>query len=204
MSFKTIATLDPNRSDVRKDINDRDRMHKRLMSLYPDGLGNSPRQAINLLFAVEPDTTNIVIQSDLHPLIDQFTSFRNGYFTTIRTEPIAESTNFKTNDIVQFSFWFCAQARDSSTRKRVDIEDNAAICSKATDQLSLAGLKVNEISISTKEQIRSQRRKIDYQNALLEGIGFITDAQQLKDSIIRGIGAGRLWGSGILLVSDIR
>ena len=62
MSFKTIATLDGNRSDVRRDLQDRDRLHKRLMSLYPDGLGANPRQAINLLYAVEPDTTNIVIQ----------------------------------------------------------------------------------------------------------------------------------------------
>ena len=204
MSFKTIATLDGNRTDVRRDLQDRDRLHKRLMSLYPDGLGSNPRQAINLLYAVEPDTTNIVIQSDLRPVTGPLTSSRNGYFTAVRTEPLENSTDFVTGDTVQFCFWFCALSRDSVTHKRVDISSETGIYAKAKEQLSLAGLDVSEIDVATKEKIKSQKRNINYSNILLVGIGSITDAQKLKDSIIRGIGAGRLWGSGVLLVSDIK
>ena len=63
MSYRTIAHMDLKRPDVQRDLNDRDLLHKRMMSFYPDGLGNNARQAINLLFVANPEPLHLRIES---------------------------------------------------------------------------------------------------------------------------------------------
>lgn len=201
MSFKTVARLDSERSDVRRDLNDRDRMHKRLMSLYPDGLGANPRQALNLLFAIEPGTSNILIQSDLAPVVGPLNSARNGYFTAVKTEDLDSSLQFSTGDTVEFCFWMAAVKRSTGSKKRIAMTEKSEMLKRGKLLLSASGLSTDEIYLASKEQICSAKRGINYPNALLVGKGLVTDAEKLKKSIIRGIGAGRLWGSGVLLVS---
>lgn len=201
MSFRTVAQFDMTRADVERDIADRDRLHKRLMSLFPDGLGDRPRQAINLIFTVEPSTGELLMQSDLRPVLGPLNDARNGYFSKTLTKPTEEvDLDFETGDEVQFRLWFAAQMRSTGEKKRVDIEDPELVIEKVTAILKKAGLDVSSATVADWLPIRSAKRNINYRNAEVIGSGTVTNASSLKDAVIRGIGGMRLWGSGVLLV----
>ena len=201
MSFRTVAQLDLNRTDVSRDLADRDRMHKRLMSLYPDGLGDNPRQAINLLFTANAITGELLFQSDLPPVVGPLKDARNGYFTKVITQPIAECLEFNDGDTVEYRLWFAAQERQTGTGKRVSVVDPEAVSAKAAAVLSRCGLQVTSMRIDDSQEIKSARRKIKYTNIEFVGQGHVTSAADLTQAIQIGVGSGRLWGSGVLLVN---
>lgn len=203
MSFRTVAQLDLNRTDVTRDLADRDRMHKRLMSLYPDGLGQNPRQAINLLFTANPLTGELLFQSDIPPVTGPLRDARNGYFTKVVTQPLIECGSFKEGDTVEYRLWFAAQERQTGTGKRIAVVDTTSVIAKASDVLSRCGLQVTSMHIDDTQEIRSARRKIKYTNIELIGQGRVTDADDLKHAIKIGVGSSRLWGSGVLLVEPM-
>ena len=205
MSYRTVCKLDLDRRDVELDVADRDRMHKRLMSLFPDGLGDNPRQAINLLFVVDPINGELMLQSDIRPVVGPLNDARNQYFTKVETHNLDTSgLNFETEDTIQFMFWFAALERRTGSNKRVGIESDNGVCEKAIAVLKAAGLDVNSISIIDSQPVISKKRGVAYMNAQLVGTGVVMDDEKLKSAIIRGIGSGRLWGSGVFVVSDIQ
>src|SRR5215217_2336449 len=60
-----------------RDLADADRMHKTVMMLFPDAIGESPRSRLNVLFRVEPPRENddgpvvpLLIQSAVTPRWD--------------------------------------------------------------------------------------------------------------------------------------
>ena len=202
MSFRTVCQFDMTRADVERDIADRDRLHKRLMSLFPDGLGDHPRQAINLIFTVEPSSGELLMQSDMRPVIGPLNDARNGYFSRVVTKPTEEvDLNFETGDAISFHLWIAVQMRITGSAKRHDIADEAVIINKATETLKQTGLCVDNASVIDWLPIKSAKRKINYRNAEIIGTGVVTDADKLKAAIIRGVGGMRLWGSGVLLTS---
>lgn len=202
MSFRTVAKLNTSRNDVIRDLSDRDSMHKRLMSLYPDGLGNNPRQAINLLFTADAANGEILFQSDIRPVLGPLSDARNNYFLHVITKPTEEvDLQFTDGDIVDFRYWMACQIRSSDSKKRVDITDEDEILSKAKVQLSCAGLQVDELSVVDRQRVCSARRRINYVNAEITGFGSVSDADALTHTVLTGLGGGRLWGSGVLLVS---
>lgn len=205
MSYRTVCKLDLDRRDVELDVADRDRMHKRLMSLFPDGLGDNPRQAINLLFVVDPINGELMLQSDIRPVVGPLNDARNQYFTRVETHDLDTSgLDFKTEDTIQFMYWFAALERRTGSNKRVGIDSDEGICKKAIAVLKAAGLDVSGISIIDSQPVISKKRGIDYLNAHLIGTGVVIDAKKLKAAIIKGIGSGRLWGSGVFVVSAIQ
>jgi len=202
MSFRTVCQFDMSRFDVVRDIGDRDFMHKRLMSLFPDDLGKHPRQAINLIFTVEPSTGELLMQSDICPKFDTLNEARSGYFLRTVTKPTEQvDLNFATGDTVEFQLWFAAQMRSTASKKRVDIRDNDTVVEKVAEVLKKAGLCVSSASVNDWLPIRSEKRRIDYRNAEIIGSGVVLNADKLKAAIVRGVGGMRLWGSGVLLVN---
>ena len=203
MSFRTVAQLDTTRGDVIKDFADRNRMHKRLMSLYPDGLGERPRQAINLIFTADVVNGTILFQSDLRPVVSPLNQARNNYFTEVITKPTeAVGMSFSDGDTVQFQLWYAATERQTGTKKRVELLENSAVIAKVTAVLAKVGLDVSEMSAVDRQNIQAASRGVSYQNVELAGSGVVTNAEHLREAIVRGIGSGRLWGSGVLLVSQ--
>lgn len=201
MSYRTVAQLDVTRRDVIQDLNDRNRMHKRLMSLYPDGLGDHPRLAINLIFTANASEGTILFQSDLPPVVGPLNQARNCYFQRVVTKPTEDvGLRFADGDTVNFQLWFAAQERKTDTRKRVEITDEVAI-EKVTAVLKKVGLDVCSIEAQDRQLISAPSRGISYQNVELVGTGLVTNAEHLRTAVIRGVGSGRLWGSGVLLIS---
>ena len=202
MSFRTAAKLNTSRNDVIRDLADRDSMHKRLMSLYPDGLGANPRQAINLLFTADATNGEILFQSDIRPVLGPLSDARNNYFLHVITKPTEDvDLQFSDGETVEFRYWMACLQRSSESNKRIGLADDAAILNKATAQLQGSGLLVNESTILDRQRVRSARRRINYVNAEITGCGLVTDADALAHAVLTGLGGGRLWGSGVLLVS---
>ena len=201
MSFRTIAQLDISRVDVQRDLADRDRMHKRLMSLFPDGLGASPRRAINLLFQCDPKTGELLLQAKMRPSVGPLAEKRQGYFKRVVTRPLSEvSPELQAGQEVEFDFFFAAQERSDGKRK--PIQDDETALEKASRQLESRGLQVIDAEIIDRHSIASAARKVSYPSLHIKGKGTITDAEALSLAVVEGVGSGRLWGSGVLLLSN--
>lgn len=201
MSFLTIAKVDPSRTDVALDIADRNRMHKRLMSLYPNGLGESPRQKINLLFAVDEPRSTIVIQSDLPPTTSELTDDSYQYFTSVDTSVV--TTEYEAGQAVRFELDFAGLVRKSESGKRVAITDTDAALDKARVLLTGAGLDIQELYCIGTDPINSAARGVRYHNYKITGQAVVSDSQALKAAIRQGVGGGRLWGSALIAISPI-
>ena len=201
MSFRTIATVDTSRIDVARDIADRDRLHKRLMSLYPDNLGSSPRKKINLLFTVDAPSSTVIFQADMPPVVGPLNDARNKYFTAVSTTELA--LTFNEGDRLRFQLVLAGLARSSTTGKRQSLIDPVVVSGKARGLLSKAGLPVDDIYCVGTDTIRSERRNINYFNYHFAGEGTVTDPVAVATAVQQGLGAGRLWGSAMLVVSPV-
>ena len=202
MSFRTNAQLNINRLDVQKDIADRDLLHKRLMSLFPSGLGDRPRQAVNLLFTVNANNGELIMQSDLKPNITAFDKYKKGYFSALEINPThVVDLSFTYGDSINFKLWYAALERITGFKKRENITDETKVLTKVSALLKKVGLIVNEVNVLGWDDISSARRKVGYKNAQLTGQGFVVDADKLREGILRGVGGMRVWGSGVLITS---
>jgi len=204
MSYRSNITLNTSRPDVQRDLNDRDYLHKTLMSLFPCHLGKRPRQKINLLFSVDSTNNHIVMQSDICPSLKRINQFRPGYikaFSTQQTQDVGLA--FRTNDVVEFKLSFAAQEASTALKKRVNISDPKYIKNKIQALLNRVGLVVKDLDLVDMLPIKSKRRGIDYNNAEVVGTGVVKNAEELSSAVLRGVGAGRVWGSGILLVTPV-
>jgi CRISPR system Cascade subunit CasE len=201
MSFRTIATVDTSRIDVARDIADRDRMHKRLMSLYPDGLGSSPRKKINLLFTVDAPSSTVIFQADMPPVVGPLNDARNQYFTSVDTTEV--STEVVEGDTVKFQLVLAGLIRHSGTGKRTTVLDNKVMIAKARGSLGKNGLNASNIECIGTDEVVSEKRGIHYYNYHLVGEATVTDADAVATAVRQGLGAGRLWGSAMLFVSSV-
>lgn len=201
--YQIKGKLDLSQPKVLNALEDRDLMHKTLMSFYPDRLGKSPREAIDLLYYANPETGCILIQSTEYPSICTSAMASEDFFDFYTINKLDTVSSIKDSRKAEFHLTFAATKRETETGKRVSLENDSQILAKATEVLTAAGLSVESITIEGRHLIQSKRRRISYPNVQIKGNGYVADSLHLKDSIIKGVGANRLWGSGILLINQM-
>ena len=176
-------------------------MHKTLMSFYPNELGSSPRQALDLIYYANPNTGDIVVQSVLYPKVSQSKIADQEFFITNNVNTLDLNQKLQIKSMVEFSLSFAALQRDTQTGKRVSIKTESEILAKVSRILDSVGLLTKKLKVEDQYSIQSGRRLISYTNAEVIGKGLITNKELLAKALIRGVGSNRLWGSGLLLVN---
>lgn len=199
--YQIKGKLDLSQTKVLNALQDRDLMHKTLMSLYPDDLGESPRESIDLLYYANPDTGCILIQSTEYPSVCTSAMASEDFFDSYTINNPEIFSAVKDGKLVDFHLTFAATKRETESGKRIALDDDTEVLAKATDVLMAAGLSVTLSGIKTKHLIQSKRRRIVYPNVEIKGSGHVINELRLKEALIKGVGANRVWGSGVLLVN---
>ncbi|ALC27038.1 MULTISPECIES: type I-E CRISPR-associated protein Cas6/Cse3/CasE [Streptomyces] len=197
--------LNPHSRDVQRDLRDATEMHRTVMRMVPDGLGESPRRQAGLLYRLdETDTTSTLLvqanrldparlptgygQADTKSLAPLFTALRKGLAVRYRIvlnpakrERLPLETKGKRGRIVPLSGaeadqWWLRRAADS-------------------------GLQVHVLMPTSMPSVRPRGQDADgMRHSLIryDGTATVTDPNALHEAVLAGIGRGKPYGAGLL------
>ncbi|MDX3180481.1 type I-E CRISPR-associated protein Cas6/Cse3/CasE [Streptomyces sp. ME02-7008A-1] len=197
--------LNPHSRDVQRDLRDATEMHRTVMRMVPDGLGDSPRSQAGLLYRLdETDTTSTLLvqanrldpahlpagygQADIKSLNPMFTALRKGLavryrivLNPVKRERLSLEAKGKRGRIVPLSGadadqWWLRRASDS-------------------------GLQVHVLMPINLPPVRPRRQDPDgMRHSLIryDGTATVTDPDALHEAVLAGIGRGKPYGAGLL------
>ncbi|MEU5083325.1 MULTISPECIES: type I-E CRISPR-associated protein Cas6/Cse3/CasE [Streptomyces] len=203
--------LNPHSRDVQRDLRDATEMHRTVMRMAPDDLGNSPRYQAGLLYRLdETDTSSVLLvqaasldpsrlpagygHAEVKSLAPMFTALRKGLGVRYRI------------------------LLNPTKRERLSLEEKGqrgrivALSGADADQWWLrraaeAGLDIHVLTPTSMEPARPRNREADrMRHSLLryDGTATVTDPDALRDAVLHGIGRGKPYGAGLLTLAPAR
>ncbi|CAM5444419.1 type I-E CRISPR-associated protein Cas6/Cse3/CasE [Streptomyces hirsutus] len=203
--------LNPHSRDVQRDLRDATQMHRTVMRMVPDGLGDAPRHQAGLLYRLdETDTSSTLLvqaarldpahlptgygQADVKSLAPMFTALRKGLGVRYRI------------------------VLNPAKRERLSLEEKGTrgrivpLSGADADQWWLrraaeAGLDLHVLTPISMEPARPRGRDAPrMRHSLLryDGTAAVTDPDALRDAVIHGIGRGKPYGAGLLSLAPVR
>jgi CRISPR system Cascade subunit CasE len=190
---------------ARRDLSDVTAMHRRVMSLVPDGLGDQARQRAGVLFRIDHTTTGpvLLIQTALPPDPSRLPS---GY-GTIATRDISPLLKALTTGMA-VHYRIAANASKKAWKG-----DNAgkivALSGLQAEQwwerkAEVNGLQLRHLRTQPQPAARGRAVPVFHAITLFEGQAVITDVDQVRAAVLSGIGRGRSYGCGLLSLAPAR
>ncbi|MGW6292662.1 type I-E CRISPR-associated protein Cas6/Cse3/CasE [Streptomyces sp. NPDC055058] len=197
--------LNPHSRDVQRDLRDATQMHRTVMRMVPDNLGDAPRQQTGLLYRLEEtDTSSTLLvqaaqldparlpddygQADIKSLTPMFSALRKGLGVRYRIvlnpakrERLPLQEKGKRGRIMPLSgpdadHWWLRRAAE-------------------------AGLDLHVATPTRIEPARSRSRntpRIRHSLIRYDGTATVTDPTALTQAVLTGIGRGKPYGAGLL------
>jgi CRISPR system Cascade subunit CasE len=216
----TRIVPDPRSADVRNDTGGSAgaiRLHRRLMSLFPDGLGDQARHQLGVLFRAEdtPTGLHILLQSAREPDV---TKLPKGYGTAV-SRPLDPLLNaLRPGLTVRYRCVASAVRKPgATTRELYGLPAVVPLQGAAADawwirQAEAAGLKPLTQHSAPLDSVRGARgnkgsaaeQRIRHSRTRFDGTAAIIDADRLQAVITDGIGRGKSYGCGLLSIAPAR
>ncbi|MGW9375011.1 type I-E CRISPR-associated protein Cas6/Cse3/CasE [Streptomyces xanthophaeus] len=200
--------LNPQSRAVARDLRDATQMHRTLMRLVPDGLGDSPRLRSGLLYRVEtsPDATIVLLQA------------------TSRLNARGLPAEYGDVQIKDLSPMFAALRPDLPVRYRITLnpcrrerlplaqknERGRIIALNGADadqwwarRATDAGLQLKTLLPTPAAPARRDDKAAPLRHSLIryDGTATVTDPDALADALLTGIGRGKPYGAGLLTLA---
>lgn len=203
--------LNPHSRDVQRDLRDAVQMHKTLMRLVPDNLGDTPRREAGLLYRIDEneDTTVLLVQAhtaldpahlprgyghtDVKPLTPMFTALRKDLTVRYRVTVNA-----------------CKRQRlplnHKGQRGRIIPLSGADADQWWTRRATEAGLHLNNAFPTPVRPATSSQKAQALTHSLIryDGTATVTDPDALSTALLTGIGRGKSYGAGLLSLAPAR
>lgn len=201
----TRIRLNLRRADVRRDLADAVRMHRRVMSLVPDDLGATPRAEAKALYRIDrgSEWIDVLAQTGYPPQTDRLPS---GYGDVQTRDLMPLLDRLDKDDMIAYRL-------TGNTAKRIGRTGVGAGKIRALDvnevddwwrrHATRAGLEVDQFR---SHQEPTARGRTDGGSRLLhavtrfDGVATITDPDTLRAAISFGIGRAKAYGCGLLSV----
>lgn len=209
--FLSKALLNLSSEDVRTDLDNCQKMHCRLMSLFGRCPNGQPaRDFFEVLYRLENTITGekyILIQSRDLP---DWTSLPNGYLgqSNGTANPLTKVTpedHFKNGMTLRFKLQANPTRRDIITKKWINYKTLEECLSWLLKKGEDHGFKVLENTVAidrtTVSGEKCGEQKMFFNSAVFEGVLHITDAIVFKKAYIEGVGKGRAYGHGLISVA---
>jgi CRISPR system Cascade subunit CasE len=203
--------LNPHSRDVQRDLRDATQMHRTVMRMVPEGLGDAPRHQAGLLYRLdETDTSTTLLvqaatldpahlptgygQADVKSLAPMFTALRKGLGVRYRI------------------------VLNPTKRERLSLEEKGKrgrivpLSGPDADQWWLrrateAGLNLHVLTPTSMEAARPRGRdapRMRHNLLRYDGAATVTDPDALQDAITHGIGRGKPYGAGLLSLAPAK
>lgn len=210
-----IALADT-RPEVTGDLTDAARLHQRIMTLFPDGLGEHARAAAGILFRVDQDLagTSILIQSHIEPDPKRLPS-GYGHIQIRALDPLLDALR----PGLPLRYRLTANATKKLGRNTTDgkpltvvplhgAEAEAWWARKAHE----AGIELRILTATSLETAQGTRRPgnghkpqfVRHARTRFDGTATITDPDRLRKALTTGVGRGKSYGCGLLTIAPAR
>jgi CRISPR system Cascade subunit CasE len=194
-------TLDSRHRAVRQDLRDTVAMHRRLMSLFPDGLGEHPRAQTASLYRLEDSPTGptVLMQSARRPAPDKLPT-GYGHFDLRELTPLLDA--LKPDTLVHYRI-------AANPAKRAWKGDRAgkivALTGADADawwhhKAQQHGLDLLSLVSSPQPTAQGERSstKVTHVVTRFDGRAVVRDIDQVRAAVTAGIGRGKSFGCGLL------
>ncbi|MFF5538632.1 type I-E CRISPR-associated protein Cas6/Cse3/CasE [Streptomyces cinerochromogenes] len=207
----TRIRLNPSSRAVQRDLRDATQMHRTVMRLAPDNLGDSPRHTAGLLYRVDETTTASTLLIQGHTL-----------------DPSRLPPDYGHADIKDLAPMFAALRKDMAVnyrivlnpvkRERLPLQDKGRrgrfipLSGPDADQwwtqrAADAGLQLHILTPTNLAPARPRGADAPpMRHSLIryDGTATITDPDALTQAILTGIGRGKAYGAGLLSLAPAR
>lgn len=225
--YLTRLTLDARDGRARNDLADTHRLHRRLMTLFPDELGEAARASAAVLFRVESlgERPVLLLQSALEPDPTRLpvgwlaASFDGVPSASVRALGEAWGA-LRTGTVLRFRL-LANPARKIETRSVDGVRRNGKRVPLRTEDAALAWLARKgtaggftllpsedwpdrpDVAATPAGRTIGQRTggAVTVEGVLFEGRLRITDADAFRSTLRTGVGPGKAFGYGLLSVA---
>lgn len=197
---------DLKRRDVGRDLRDPDLLHKRLMSLVPDDIGERARATAGVLFRVDETRqgTHLLVQTLMKPELERLP---DGYGEISVKELDTLIGNLRAGVRVHYRI-----AANPSKRLGKSAGENAgkikALRGADAEEWWVAKAAGHGLAVATVQALseRDIRAKGGIRHAVVrfDGSGVVTDPTALREAMLTGIGRGKSYGCGLLSLAVAR
>ncbi|MFF5800410.1 type I-E CRISPR-associated protein Cas6/Cse3/CasE [Streptomyces albogriseolus] len=202
--------------DARGDLGNAVGLHRRLMSLFPDGAGPDPRAALGVLHRVEDSPTGpyILMQSRQQPDLGKLPK-DYGTAAVRETSPLLSA--LRPGATLHFRCVASPVRKPGAgTRSLYNLPAVVPLTGAHADewwmrQADTAGLKVLTLRsqpLDSATGLRGRRgadqQRIRHARTRFDGTAAVIDPDQLRAKLTDGIGRGKAYGCGLLTVAPAR
>jgi CRISPR system Cascade subunit CasE len=209
--YLSKLTLNECDRTVLRDLSNSHALHQRIMQAFPDEERDRPRADWNVLFRQEPDSSIVLVQSDIEPT---WTRLPSGYLSDrtdnpLQVKPFDPQANYlQPGQIFQFRLKANPSKRDNQTRKLIGLFQEADQIAWLERQASQHGFKLLGVDVIPTANVFGVKAKgkapIRMLTVLYQGRLQITDTALFINAIQQGIGRGRSYGCGLLSIARLK
>jgi CRISPR system Cascade subunit CasE len=194
-------TLDPRHRAVRQDLRDTVAMHRRLMSLFPDGLGEQPRAQTAALYRLEdtPTGPSVLVQSTRRPAPDKLPT-GYGHFELRELTPLLDA--LKPGTLVHYRI-----AANPTKRAWKGDQAGKVVALTGADadawwhrQAQNHGLDLLSLVSAPQPTAHGEHGSVKVTHVVtrFDGRAVVRDVAQVRAAVTAGIGRGKSFGCGLL------
>lgn len=197
--------LNPYSRDVQRDLRDATQMHRTVMRMVPDGLGEAARHRAGLLYRLdETDTAGTLLvqaavldparlpdgygQAAVKSLGPMFTALREGIGVRFRI-------------VLNPSKRERLSLEEKGKRGRIVPLSGADADRWWVRRAAEAGLDLHVLTPTTLEPARPRgrdARRMRHSLLRYDGTATVTDPEAVRTAVVQGIGRGKPYGAGLL------
>lgn len=215
-TWLSVLTPDRRRPQAAADLADADRLHRRIMQLFPAGLGERPRHGSGVLFRVDenPRGVSVLLQSGIEPepgrLPDSY-----GHIRVRALDPLLDALR----PGLPVRYRLVANATRKLGRNTKQGEPLTVVPLHGADAESWwarkaqeAGLDVRTLSVTPLAPALGKRAPgrvgghgpVPHARTCFDGTAQILDADRLRAALLGGIGRAKSYGCGLLTIAPGR
>ncbi|MFF0446702.1 type I-E CRISPR-associated protein Cas6/Cse3/CasE [Streptomyces sp. NPDC004609] len=212
-AWLTQLVLNPAHRQTHHDLGDAAALHRRVMRLVPDGLGDAPRARAGVLFRIEPDSSAtadgpsapmVLVQTQVHPDTGRLPV---GYVTRARTRDMGAMLGALRPGlpvryrILGNAVRRCGPNSTAGKWKQVIPLHGAEADQWWADRAGTSGLDLlttrseKAAAVSTRHD---RAARINRAAVLFEGTATVRDPEALRSALLLGIGRSKSYGCGLL------
>lgn len=204
-AYLTRITPNPADRTAHTELGDADLLHRRLMRMLPDGLGEHARQQTGLLFRVEETLAgrHILMQTRIEP---DLAALPSGYGDTEARDLSPLLERLRDGARVQYRITANPTKRNAVGKAagKVTVLNGPAAEEWWTAKAAACGLTVGDVAVFTlpdaigKKRSRDPRTWIRHGLRRFDGVATVTNAEALREAVLCGVGRAKSYGAGLL------
>lgn len=190
------------------DLRDVVRLHRRIMSLFPDGLGPDARRQAAVLFRLEerPTGTSILMQSAIRPALEKLpASYGKARCKSLTPllNGLREGVNVHYRIIANATRKLGKNTTAGRPKQVVPLHGAEADewWRRQADAVGLVLHSLHSRQLDTGTGRRADDNRVTHARTQFDGTATVTDPKALIDRIHTGIGRGKSYGCGLLTIA---